>query len=36
MYGCVSEPGLVLQTRYKTMAHVKDQAQEYLDSAIKR
>ena len=27
---------LVLQTRYKTMAHIKDQAQQYLDSAIRR
>lgn len=26
---------MTLQTNYKTMAHIKDQAQEYLDSAIK-
>ena len=26
---------MTLQTNYKTMAHIKDQAQEYLDNAIK-
>ena len=30
-----ADASMTLQTNYKTMAHIKDQAQEYLDSAIK-